>query len=219
MLDVLTALVWDEPVDHYAATGMPVRTGNADPRGAPINVYPAVDGWVAVTLTTTEQWKQLVVLLGRPEWADELPTIRERAQHGAEIDDAFAAWSRRQPASAVERQLLEIGVLSAGLQAVTGRSAATTNSSRIGVSSSHCAIPMLRSRAGSSARGFRSSSTAGPSSFHRRRTWDQHRRGSRLVARPRCRRADPPARLRRHRRPRAGKLTVPRDRRVGVRLS
>ena len=40
MLDVLTALVWDEPVDHYAATGMPVRTGNADPRGAPINVYP-----------------------------------------------------------------------------------------------------------------------------------------------------------------------------------
>ena len=41
MLDVLTALVWDEPVDHYAASGMPVRTGNADPRGAPINVYPA----------------------------------------------------------------------------------------------------------------------------------------------------------------------------------
>ena len=98
MLDVLTALVWDEPVDHYAATGMPVRTGNADPRGAPINVYPAVDGWVAVTLTTSEQWKQLVVLLGRPEWAEALPTIRERAQHGAEIDAAFAAWSRTLPA-------------------------------------------------------------------------------------------------------------------------
>jgi CoA:oxalate CoA-transferase len=110
MLDVLTALVWDEPVDYYAATGMPVRTGNADPRGAPINVYPAVDGWVAVTLTTTEQWKQLVVLLGRPEWADELPTIRERAQHGAEIDDAFAAWSRRLLAAEVERLLVEIGI-------------------------------------------------------------------------------------------------------------
>jgi len=110
MLDVLTALVWDEPVDHYAAAGMPVRTGNADPRGAPINVYPAVDGWVAVTLTTSEQWKQLVVLLGRPEWADELPSIRERAQHGEQIDDAFAAWSRTLPAREVERLLLEIGV-------------------------------------------------------------------------------------------------------------
>lgn len=110
MLDVLTALVWDEPVDHYASSGMPVRTGNADPRGAPINVYPAADGWVAVTLTTSDQWKQLVVLMEKPEWADELPTIRERAQHGAEIDDAFASWSRRLPAAEVERLLLEIGV-------------------------------------------------------------------------------------------------------------
>jgi CoA:oxalate CoA-transferase len=116
MLDVLTALVWDEPVDHYAASGVPVRTGNADPRGAPINVYPARDGWVAVTLTTTEQWKQLVVLLGRPEWADELPTIRERAQAAARIDDAFAAWSATLPAAEVERVLVEIGVPAAAVR-------------------------------------------------------------------------------------------------------
>ena len=110
MLDVLTALVWDEPVDHYAASGVPVRTGNADPRGAPINVYPARDGWVAVTLTTNEQWKQLVGLMGRPEWAEQLPTIRERAQHAAEIDEGFAAWSRTLPAVEVERTLVGIGV-------------------------------------------------------------------------------------------------------------
>lgn len=116
MLDVLTALVWDEPVDHYAVSGVPVRTGNADPRGAPINVYPARDGWVAVTLTTNEQWKQLVLLLGRPEWAEELPTIRERAQHGAVIDDAFAAWSATLPAAEVERLLVEIGVPAAAVR-------------------------------------------------------------------------------------------------------
>jgi CoA:oxalate CoA-transferase len=110
MLDVLTALVWDEPVDHYAASGTPVRTGNADPRGAPINVYPARDGWVAVTLTTSEQWKQLVGFMGKPEWADSLPTVRERSQHAAEIDGAFAAWSSSLPAREVERMLLEIGV-------------------------------------------------------------------------------------------------------------
>ena len=110
MLDVLTALVWDEPVDHYAASGVPVRTGNADPRGAPINVYPAADGWIAVTLTTSEQWQQLVVLLGRPEWAQAMPTIRERAHHAGEIDDAFARWSRTLPASDIERRLVAIGV-------------------------------------------------------------------------------------------------------------
>jgi crotonobetainyl-CoA:carnitine CoA-transferase CaiB-like acyl-CoA transferase len=110
MLDVLTALVWAEPVEHYAASGVPVRTGNADPRGAPINVYPALDGWVAVTLTTSDQWRQLVGLMGRPEWAESLPTIRERAQHAGEIDEAFAAWSATLPAREVERLLLEIGV-------------------------------------------------------------------------------------------------------------
>lgn len=110
MLDVMTALVWDEPVDHYAASGVPVRTGNADPRGAPINVYPARNGWIAVTLTTSEQWKELVALMGRPEWADVMPTIRERAQHAAEIDDVFAAWSCTLPASEVERLLLAIGI-------------------------------------------------------------------------------------------------------------
>jgi CoA:oxalate CoA-transferase len=110
MHDVLTALVWDEPVDHYAASGMPVRTGNADPRGAPINVYPTLDGWVAVTLTTSEQWQQLVVLMGRPEWAETFPTIRERAAHGTDIDDAFAAWSRTLTANDAERVLVEIGI-------------------------------------------------------------------------------------------------------------
>jgi CoA:oxalate CoA-transferase len=113
MLDVLTALVWDEPVDHYADTGMPVRTGNADPRGAPINVYPASDGWVAVTTTTNAQWQQLVRLLGRPEWATVMPTIRDRAGSGPEIDAAFAAWSSTLPSNEVERLLVGIGIAAA----------------------------------------------------------------------------------------------------------
>ena len=64
MLDVLTALVLDEPVDHYAAIGMPVRTGNADARGAPINTYRCADGWVAVTCTSDGQFERLCALDG-----------------------------------------------------------------------------------------------------------------------------------------------------------
>ncbi len=113
MLEVLTALVWDEPVDHYATAGIPVRTGNADPRGAPINAYPTTDGWVAVTLSTNAQWEQLAPLLGRPEWAAEFPTIRERSAHAAEIDAAFGAWSATLPAAVVEQQLVAIGIAAA----------------------------------------------------------------------------------------------------------
>jgi crotonobetainyl-CoA:carnitine CoA-transferase CaiB-like acyl-CoA transferase len=116
MLDVLTALVWDEAVDHYADTGLPVRTGNADPRGAPINVYPATDGWVAVTTTTNEQWQELSVLIGRPEWATAMPTVRDRAGNGPEIDAAFSAWSCTLPAAEVERLLVAIGIAAAAVR-------------------------------------------------------------------------------------------------------
>ena len=67
MLDVLTALVFDEPVDHYAASGVPVRTGNADARGAPINSYRCADGWVAVTCTSDGQFERMCALMGQPE--------------------------------------------------------------------------------------------------------------------------------------------------------
>ena len=105
-----------------------------------------------MTLTTSEQWKQLVVLMGRPEWADELPTIRERAQHGAEIDDAFAAWSARcrRPRSSgcCWRSVFP-------RRSCASRSRrATTSSSRTAVCSSRCTIPTRRSRAASSGRGL-----------------------------------------------------------------
>ena len=78
MLDVLTASVWDEPVDHYAAIGMPPCTGNADGRGAPINTYRCADGWIALTCTSDRQWRQLCDLMERDDALVAWPTIRER---------------------------------------------------------------------------------------------------------------------------------------------
>jgi crotonobetainyl-CoA:carnitine CoA-transferase CaiB-like acyl-CoA transferase len=113
MLDVLTALVWDEPVDHYAAIGMPVRTGNADPRGAPINAYECADGWVAVTLSSDEQWRGLGAVMGRAELVEQFPSVRERARHAAEVDAAVGAWTSTKPAEEVERAFLDLGIAAA----------------------------------------------------------------------------------------------------------
>ena len=94
MLDVLTALVWDEPVDHYAAIGMPVRTGNADGRGAPINTYRCADGWVSVTCTSDGQFERLCALDGATGTANALSgRPRPRAAARAEIDAAIEAWT------------------------------------------------------------------------------------------------------------------------------
>ena len=113
MLDVLTALVWDEPVDHYAAVGMPVRTGNADPRGAPIDAYECADGWVAVTLSSDQQWRGLCEAMGRLDLLEQLPTVRERAQHAADVDEAVSTSSAPRSADDVEQAFLDLGIAAA----------------------------------------------------------------------------------------------------------
>ena len=109
MLDVLTASVWDEPVDHYAAIGMPARTGNADGRGAPINTYRCADGWISVTCTSDAQWQRLCDLMERDDVLARWPTIRERAGAAREIDAAVEAWTSTRPVREVEEAFLAIG--------------------------------------------------------------------------------------------------------------
>jgi CoA:oxalate CoA-transferase len=109
MLDVLTALVFDEPVDHYAATGVPVRTGNADARGAPINSYRCADGWVAVTCTSDRQFERLCNLMGEPELFERFGNVRARALNAREIDTAIEAWTSTRAAKEVEAALVGIG--------------------------------------------------------------------------------------------------------------
>ncbi len=109
MLDVLTALVFDEPVDHYAATGIPVRTGNADARGAPINAYRCADGWVAVTCTSEGQFERLCTLMEQPELRTRFPDVRARAAGARELDAAIEAWTVTRPARDVEAAFVGIG--------------------------------------------------------------------------------------------------------------
>ena len=110
MIDVLTASVWDEPVDHYAAIGMPPRTGNADGRGAPINTYRCADGWISVTCTSDRQWQQVCDLMARDDALARWPTIRERSGAAAQIDAAMEAWTSTRPVREVEEAFLAIGL-------------------------------------------------------------------------------------------------------------
>jgi crotonobetainyl-CoA:carnitine CoA-transferase CaiB-like acyl-CoA transferase len=110
MLDVLTALVWDEPVDHYAAAGYPVRTGNADMRGAPINTYQCADGWVSVTCTSDTQFEKLCELMARPGLFEQFPNQRARAMGAQAVDAEIAVWTLPRKAADVERDFIAIGL-------------------------------------------------------------------------------------------------------------
>ena len=163
MLDVLTASVWDEPVDHYAAIGMPPRTGNADGRGAPINTYRCADGWISVTCTSDRQWQRVCDLMERDDALERWPTIRERAggrgrdrRRDGSVDVDAPGRARSKPRSS--RSACRPGRVRDPIDA-----ADDAHLRDAGSAAPSCAIRARRptGRAGSSARRCRSRSRAG----------------------------------------------------------
>jgi crotonobetainyl-CoA:carnitine CoA-transferase CaiB-like acyl-CoA transferase len=110
MLDALVTLLWDEPLDEFASQGVPERIGNGDPRGAPVGTYATRDGWVAVVLTSNEQWQALAKRMGTTGLAQQYPGFAERAAHREAINDAFAHWCAPQSTDACVDALLGVGV-------------------------------------------------------------------------------------------------------------
>jgi crotonobetainyl-CoA:carnitine CoA-transferase CaiB-like acyl-CoA transferase len=96
MLDSLLALLWDEPIDHYADSGIPVRFGNGDPRGAPFGTYRTTDGWIAISASADNHWAVLGNAIGGPElvarWPNHMDRVRDR--HG--VDSAVTAFFAQQ---------------------------------------------------------------------------------------------------------------------------
>lgn len=92
MYDVITAMLWDEPLEMYAERGWPVRMGNIDPRGAPVDGYRTADGWITMVTTSDAQWQALAVEMGRADLAVHV-TLRERAANADAINDAVRTWA------------------------------------------------------------------------------------------------------------------------------
>jgi CoA:oxalate CoA-transferase len=91
MFESLLALLWDEPVDHYADAGLPPRSGNIDLRSAPLGVYATDDGHVAIVLTDDRQWAALTDLIGRPDLA-RLTSLDRQGAATAEVHEIVAQW-------------------------------------------------------------------------------------------------------------------------------
>lgn len=110
MLDALVSLLWDEPLDEYAARGVPERVGNGDPRGAPLDVFRTRDGWAAVVVTSTPQWQRMAELIGRPELAERWPTPADRVREREAVNAAVAAWCLDRSTDSVVQSFLAIEV-------------------------------------------------------------------------------------------------------------
>jgi formyl-CoA transferase len=86
---------------YFGAGGhAPLRTGNSHGGLAesPYNVYPTVDGWIAILCAGEEQWRALTRVMGRPELAQDprFADLKARVAHLEEVDELVANFSRPQ---------------------------------------------------------------------------------------------------------------------------
>jgi crotonobetainyl-CoA:carnitine CoA-transferase CaiB-like acyl-CoA transferase len=109
MLDALVALLWDEPLDEYEDQGIPQRVGNTDPRGAPLGVFEAKDGWIAIVISSEAQWQALARAMGREDLLVRWPERNARSAQRQQVNDEVEKWTRGQRIAQIMDLLLPLG--------------------------------------------------------------------------------------------------------------
>ncbi len=90
------------------------RMGNRDEIMAPHGCYPCNgnDKWVAVAVSTEEEWQALCRVMGNPEWTKEerFSDRFKRWQNQDDLDKRVAEWTKNFDAYELTRMLQEVGV-------------------------------------------------------------------------------------------------------------
>lgn len=114
MRELGTLMTAEALLDFLANGRLPQRTGNQHPWKAPQGVYPCrgEDQWVALTVSTDEQWRTLCRLMGREHLAEDqrFALAHDRWRHRAEIDPLIAAWTRERAPAEVMHLLQQHGI-------------------------------------------------------------------------------------------------------------
>ncbi len=120
MVDAALNVAAEQVIEFSAYGKVLQRAGNRGPAAAPQNIYQCAgidefgrdDSWVAIAVTTDEQWAALADALGRPEWARNpaLATASGRHERHDEIDAELAAWCRTRGGDQIVAALWPAGV-------------------------------------------------------------------------------------------------------------
>ncbi|WP_006244922.1 CaiB/BaiF CoA-transferase family protein [Mycolicibacterium tusciae] len=120
MVDAALSVAAEQLIEYSAYGALLERDGNRGPTAAPQNLYRTneidefgrADCWVAVAVTTDEQWDGLCGAVGRGDWATdpELSTAAGRRARHDDIDEYIAAWCVDRTGDDIVDTLWERGV-------------------------------------------------------------------------------------------------------------
>ena len=104
-----------EFIAAHSRTGIqPQRVGNAHPDHAPYGVYPTrgEDEWIAICVTSDEQWRELCRLMGKPKLANSGKFMVEAARRKDLniLDEIIAQWTRKQDGTELAADLQSAGI-------------------------------------------------------------------------------------------------------------
>ncbi|ODQ84244.1 CaiB/BaiF CoA-transferase family protein, partial [Mycolicibacterium holsaticum] len=109
-----------EQVVEFTAYGNLIsRLGNRSRDAAPQGLYPGAgtERWLAISVATDEQWRQLKSALGEPDWANDpaLDTHDGRVRAHDVIDKHLEQWAGQHDSAAAAELLVQYGVPAADL--------------------------------------------------------------------------------------------------------
>jgi benzylsuccinate CoA-transferase BbsF subunit len=87
------------------------RTGNRHAGFAPHGVYRAVgeDRWIAISVTSDDQWLSLATILGISD-ETKFETSQRRKAHEEELDELIGSWTSKQEAELIVDRLVSVGI-------------------------------------------------------------------------------------------------------------
>jgi crotonobetainyl-CoA:carnitine CoA-transferase CaiB-like acyl-CoA transferase len=93
MLDVQTAFLANQAMNHLVTGDAPKRTGNKHPNIQPQNVYRCRDGFMALAVGNDGQFRKLCEAIDRPELGDDprFATNVQRVRNLPALDEILAA--------------------------------------------------------------------------------------------------------------------------------
>jgi crotonobetainyl-CoA:carnitine CoA-transferase CaiB-like acyl-CoA transferase len=100
MLDVATAFLSNQAMNHLVSGRIPQRGGNRHPNIQPQDVFPADGGYFVLAVGNDGQFAKLCEVIGKPEWASDPRFATNQARVGANAEltvllaAAFAEWKR-----------------------------------------------------------------------------------------------------------------------------
>ena len=107
-------------IDYNASGKIVSRNGNRSDVAAPQGAYPCAgdDQWCAIAVDTEQQWEDLRLTMGDPEWAgaDRFKSVEDRLSNHDEIDGHIGQWTMDKTAQEVMDLLQSHGVPSGVVQ-------------------------------------------------------------------------------------------------------